>query len=180
MNDNESWNFGDLDLSDSEVDSGEQRLQPGRYICEVVHAELKSVKTDARAKRLEVGFVDVSGLGSIRESINIHLPKSEEATQIGKKQLITLLTHGGHPTPERPGDIKSLVGLTVGVNVSIDKYQDKKGEMRDGAAIDSWHPYFNPEGATNLGPKPKANGAASSSVPPTEAVQQSAFDDIPF
>jgi len=172
-----------LDLSNIEADSGESRLKSGRYVCRVDSATLEKVSTDANGRRIQVKFVDNSGLGFISESINIHLPKSEKGTAIGKKQLLTLLTHGGDSVPTSPS-IEKIRGIeAVGVNV-IDEAYFKDGMEKMGSKVDSWHPYFSPEAALNLGPAldaPKSlNGTASLAMNSKAAVSPSNFDDIPF
>ena len=168
-----------LDLSNVEADSGESRLRAGRYVCRVDDASLEKVKTDPNGRRIQVKFIDNSGLGFISESINIHLPKSDKGTEIGKKQLLTLLTHGGDSVPTKPS-IEKVRGIkAVGVNV-IDEVYYKDGVQKMGSKVDSWHPYFAPDSAVNL-------GAAPMSPPPTQGtngaaapVSASTFDDIPF
>tara|TARA_R110000764_G_scaffold1308_5_gene5200 strand:+ start:1516 stop:2052 length:537 start_codon:yes stop_codon:yes gene_type:complete len=170
-----------LDLSNVEADSGESRLRAGRYVCRVDDASLEKVSTDANGRRIQVKFIDNSGLGFISESINIHLPKSEKGTEIGKKQLLTLLTHGGDSVPTSPSIEKIRSVKAVGVNV-IDEVYYKDGVQKMGSKVDSWHPYFSPESAMNLGPAPmsptpskSANGTGTPSPVPS-----STFDDIPF
>lgn len=176
------WDFGQLDLADSEVDSGERRLKPGRYICVIKDANLEKTSTDKNGRRIQLILVDKNGAGSITESINIHLPKSPDATEIGKKHLKTLLTHGGHESPSAPGDINSLKGLVVGVNVVAEPFEDQKGEKRMGSAVDGWHPYFNPEGATGLGELAPKQPTEDGLHPNQKGgvIDDKDFDDIPF
>ena len=111
MSDNQEFDFGQLDLENSEVDSGERRLRRGRYVTKVTAASLEKVGERGTGRAVKVTFVDLAGNGSITTYINVHLPGKQEATEIGKKQLKTLLTHGGHPNPNAPGDIKTIEGL---------------------------------------------------------------------
>lgn len=180
----DDFDFGSLDLSEYDADSGEMRLKPGRYVCRITEASLEKVTSEGNkgGRRLQVVFADRDGHGTIRESINVHLPKSSEATEIGKKQLKTLLTHAGHPTPNNPGDISSIKGLVVGVNVDKDTFKNDRGDIIPTSKVHGWHPYFNPEGAVNLGPS-LVEVARSNSVHPNQTggqITETDFDDIPF
>jgi len=151
-----SFDFRSLDLEGVEVSSG-GALPPGRYECIVKEAKLKDSK--AGGKMIELQLSDMGKAGSIRHWINVQVPKSEEATRIGREQLKALLVHGGHPNPNHPGDIASLAGLKVGVTVKEESYVDKYGTERAGSRVSSFFPL---EGAS------------------TERVPGIDDDDIPF
>jgi hypothetical protein len=157
-----TFSFDQLNLSAVRVFMGSS-LQAGRYICEVKDASLRD--TSKGGKQVEVNFEDKQGAGSIRTWLNVHVPDGAEATRIGREQLKSLLIYGGHASPDQPGDIKSLVGLSVGVAVKKEDYQ-KNGETRSGSRV---HFFYDPAtGGTG------ANDAA----PPAAARK---FDDeIPF
>lgn len=184
MSDN--WSLDDLDLSEVEADSGEMRLKPGRYVCKITHASLEKITDgqNAGGRRLQLAFADTQGNGTIKESLNLHLPKSPKAQDIGRKALKTLLTHGGHPTPNKLEDVNSVKGLTVGVNVAPDTFKNDKGETIQTSSVHGWHPFFNPEGALNLGPSAPAAAPAASGKHPNQTggavVTDDDFDDIPF
>ena len=52
------------------------------------------------------------------------------------------MTHGGHPSPDKPGDISSLVGLRVGVHVEKDEYTDTTGMKREGSRVKRFGAYY--------------------------------------
>jgi hypothetical protein len=131
-----SFSFRNLNLANVDVGSGAERLKPGRYTARVTEAELRETKSGGNAVR--VTFTDVDGGGMISDFINVNVPKSAEATRIGLERLKALLVHGGHRTPDNPGDIKSLKGLTVGIRVVEEEYTDKDGNKRSGSQIKSY------------------------------------------
>jgi hypothetical protein len=132
-----SFDFRSLDLEGVEVSSGGS-LPPGRYECVVKEAKLRDSK--AGGKMIELSLNDMGGAGSIRHWLNVLVPKSEEATRIGREQLKALLVHGGHSNPNHPGDISSLAGLKVGINVKEESYVDKYGTERAGSRVSSFFP----------------------------------------
>ena len=126
-----SFSFSELNLTQVATQSGSV-IKPGAYQCEVTKAELNKTRTGGH--QVVVTLSDVKGSGTIRHFINVHNPNSQKATEIGQSELKTLLVHGGHPTPDAPGDIKSLVGLKPGVRVIEDTYM-KDGESRTGSSV---------------------------------------------
>jgi hypothetical protein len=68
-----------------------------------------------------VELEDVDGSGSIRHWINVRHKTSDMAQEIGQRQLKSLLQFGGHPNPDKPGDINTIQGLYVGVVVGMSK-----------------------------------------------------------
>jgi hypothetical protein len=168
------FTFNDLDLSSNTASSGERRLKAGRYACKITGVELRTNK-DGVGRSIQVEFTDVDSGGKIMDFINVYLPNSPKAETIGRDRLKSMLEHGGHPTPDKPGDIKSLVGLVVGVNVEESEYVSN-GETRIGSEVASWHPYFSAEGATGLGEKP----TATAPVKPNGSAPAFHDDPIPF
>lgn len=128
-----SFSFRDLNLGGVDAESSYAGLPPGRYICEVSEAKLAPCANNGM--QVVVSFVEVGGLGNVRDYINI-VNKNEDAQRIGRGRLKSLLINGGHPNPDNPGDIASLKGLHVGVNVEIgDDYTDQKtGQLRKGSS----------------------------------------------
>ena len=157
-----TFSFDQLNLSDVKASAG-GGLQAGRYICKVKAAALRD--TAKGGKQVEVNFEDNQGGGVIRAWINVHVPESSEATRIGREQLKSLLVHGGHASPDQPGDIKSLVGLDVGVTVKSESYQ-KNGETRSGSKV---HFFYDP-----------ATGASASNDTAPPAAARKFDDEIPF
>ena len=131
-----SFSFRNLNLANVDVGSGAERLKPGRYTARVTDAELRETKSGGNAVR--VTLTDVDGGGMISDFINVNVPKSSEATRIGLERLKALLVHGGHRTPDNPGDIKTLKGLTVGIRVVEEEYTDKDGNKRSGSQIKNY------------------------------------------
>jgi hypothetical protein len=173
------FDFSQLDLSEYEVDSGEERLRAGRYICKVTEAKVEPMKSK-NGYTLVLRLEDkVTGHGSIPMFITVKHSKSAKAQQIGLAQVKTLATHGGLPNPDKVGDVKNLVGLEVGVKVSPEPWTDDNGEERTGSAVDKWHPFFDPaKGAT--GPDPvETKGSDSVKTPPPPKADPF-DDDIPF
>lgn len=161
-----AFSFNDLNLSSLEVASGSTTLKPGRYHCEVTDAKLRDTRTGG--KQIEVSFNDLSGQGSIRAWINVHVPSSEKATRIGREQLKALLTFGGHSNPDHPEDIALMKGLKPGVSVVSDTYT-KDGEEREGSAVKG---YFDPAEIGGTKAKPPADNQSDK--------KEDLDDDIPF
>lgn len=123
-----SFNFRDLDLSGAGFDTGGNTLKPGKHTVEITDAELKKTSTGGFAVRVKME----NDQGYVQDFINVK-NKSEQAQEIGRRRLHTLLHEAGHPNPDKPGDIKSIVGLSVGVIVEQgEDWTDDKGEKRSG------------------------------------------------
>jgi hypothetical protein len=139
--------FGSLNLSGVEAEQGRKSLPPGSYTCKITRAEIKDTK-DGRGKGLVVELTDVAGTGAVEDWINVY-NKNEQTMEIGQKRLKALLVTAGHPNPDRPGDVKSLLGLHVGVHVEQgEDWKDKDGNTRKGGGKPrSSGAYFKPEGA---------------------------------
>lgn len=158
-----AFSFNELNLSGVEVSTGGGTLQPGRHVCKISDAVIKDTRTGG--KQLEVQLDSVKG-GGIRAWINVHVPASQDATRIGREQLKALLVHGGHPNPDRPGDVASMKGLTVGVAVKSDSYE-KNGETRTGSRV---HYFFDPS----------EEGHVKGSQPASKSGGMELDDAIPF
>jgi len=79
----------------------------------------------------------------------------------GREKLKALLTHGGHPTPDKPGDISSLKGLSVGVHVEKDEYTDNTGMKREGSRVKRFGAYYPPTLSDAAEPNSSLNESAS-------------------
>lgn len=174
-----SFSFNNLDLSNTEVAKGGQTLKPGRYVAKVKDAKVR--QTRSNGAQLECQFTDEGGEGTIKAWLNIHVPSSQEATRIGREQLKALLVHGGHPNPNRPGDVTTVKGLRVGIGVVKDEYQ-KDGETRTGAKVSY---FFDP--AEHDGVGQQGGGMSRSQIadqaqrPPENTGGAPGYDDnIPF
>lgn len=109
------FSFDQLDLSGVQASSG-GGLDLGRQL--VMITEPKMVPTaSGGGTKLEVKLTNPTTKKSMKHWINVHLPNSTEATRIGREQLKTMLVCAHHPNPDRPGDVATLNGLLVGVNV---------------------------------------------------------------
>lgn len=156
-----TFSFRNLNLANVTAASGSNRLKPGRYVVRVKGAEIRETKS--RGHQVVVELADDASGGSISDYINVNVPTSEKATQIGLERLKSLLVNSGHNNPDQPGDIKSLVGLRVGVNVVEDEWTDKDGNKRPSSTV---HYYYKAEDA----PTPNDRGGKS----------VAADDEIPF
>jgi hypothetical protein len=165
-----AFSFNDLNLSGVDAASGGGALQPGRHICKVTDAAIRDTRTGG--KQLEVTFQDVAGTGSIRAFLNVHVPSSADATRIGREQLKALLVHGGHQNPDRPGDIRTVKGLTLGVAVKAETYE-KNGETRSGSKV---HYFFDPKEEGYTGGK--SGGSSGGQV--SGGGRGDMDDEIPF
>lgn len=174
------WNgFGGLDLNDIEADSGRLTLKPGMYACKITGAEVKDTR-DRRGKTLELNFLDTSGNGEIKDWINLK-NSNADAERIGLQKLKALLIAAHHPNPNRPGDVKTLVGLTVGVRVEQgeDWVDTSTGQTKPGGGkVRRNGAYFDPSsGEFVLGPSPEA---ARKPAAKTGGRQSFMGDEIPF
>lgn len=137
-----TFSFRNLNLANVTASTGSTRLKPGRYVVRVGGAEIRETKS--RGHQVVVELIDDASGAKISDWINVNVPTSTKATQIGLERLKSLLVNSGHPNPDQPGDIKSLVGLRVGINVVEEEYEDKEGNKRAGSSV---HYYWKPEGA---------------------------------
>ena len=112
--------FSELDLSTVTEAKGVSILQPGTYDVRVANAEWQEMN-NGNGHQVMVELEDVDGGGSIRHWINVHHKTSKQAQEIGQRQLKSLLQFGGHPSPDKPGDIATLRGLHVGVVIGMSK-----------------------------------------------------------
>ena len=122
-----SFSFGELNLSGVKVNTGGY-LKPGKHLVRVNGATV--VKTQKGGAQAEVVFEALNGDGSIKCWYNLFTPSSKQNTDTGLGYFKTLLVMGGHPTPDHPGDIKSLIGLVVGIQVREKKKIPGQDENR--------------------------------------------------
>lgn len=125
-----SWSgFGDLDLSNVEADNFIP-LGEGKHKVKVTKASVENVTNSTSKKKLVVFFSATDGSGDIKTNFNIVNP-SEDAQRIGRSQLKSLLIAAGHPNPDKPGDVGSLVGLECWIIVAPGKpYKDNNGNKK--------------------------------------------------
>lgn len=173
------WNgFGSLDLSEVQEDRGRATMLPGNYICKITNAEMKDTK-DKAGKGLIVEFADEAGSGKCDVFLNL-VNRNEEAQRIGRSGLKTLLIASGHPNPDRPGDVNSMVGLRVGVRIEQgEDWTDKNGNTRPGGGkVRRSGAFFSPDSNEIIGPLPVARRAAAAPARSTQSTLLN--DDIPF
>lgn len=129
-----SWNgFSNLDLSDVEVDDYAP-LETGEHEVRSTDVEIKTLGSDN--KRLIVTLSEVNGAGTIKAGFNIVHRASKQAQEIGLSQLKSFLVAGGHPNPDKPGDIMTLKGLTCRIYVGMGKpYTNKEGKQVQRAEV---------------------------------------------
>lgn len=162
-----------LDLTEDEVQSGGRILRPGVYVG--VSSDAKWVKKDASREFVTVTLTDEEGRGRITINFNLKNP-STDAVRIGRSQLKTFLTHGGHPNPNKPNDLNGYNGLRVAFAVKEDgDYTDRNGVIRTSYAIDY---FMKPIPGLKTGPSggdvPTAQAAHSTN--PSRDLD----DEIPF
>ena len=142
------WNgFGDLDLSDVEVNDRMSRLSPGEYTVSSSDATIETLEGNKKVVR--VVFTDDGKSGDIRNDFRMH-GYSEAAVRIGREKFKQFLIASGHPSPDRPGEIKTLNGLSCRVFVGMGKkYKDKNGEEKQYSEIKSFMPLSKSNGKDN-------------------------------
>ncbi|MDG1415949.1 MAG: DUF669 domain-containing protein [Alphaproteobacteria bacterium] len=155
-------NFAELDLSSVDI-QGSSILSPGQYEASIKSAAMQPTK-NGKGSMLVVEYT-VPTEGEIKDWM-VLFHESDQTARIAREKLKTMLTHAGHPNPDKPGDVSSLKGLKVGINVvEGDKWTDDQGNVRDG------------------GSKLKRSGAyfsLSSSAPATPEAKTDLNDEIPF
>jgi len=130
--------FNGLDLSDVKVEDRVSRLEPGEYVVETNGATIETL--DGNKKVVRVTFTDVDKAGDIRNDFRMH-GFSEAAIKIGKEKLKQFLIASGHPSPDRPGEMSSLNGLSCRVFIGMGKpYQNRNGETKQYSEIKSFMP----------------------------------------
>ncbi|MGL4754926.1 MAG: hypothetical protein ACRCXB_21355 [Aeromonadaceae bacterium] len=161
--------FAALNLSNVEEEQGGRTLQVGDHICRITSAKLEKTAS-GKGMKLLVQFDGINGGGYVRDVINVFNP-SAQATDIGRKRLKHLLIQAGHPNPDQPGDVATMVGLIVGVHVvKGEDWKDETGQTRSGGGEPrNFSPYFKAEGAVTSAPSK-----------PSQASTPNWSDDIPF
>lgn len=163
------FDFGQVDLTNVEAGKGRSSPKPGPHTMVVRNPEI--VPTKAKGRQLKIELVTLDGSSRTTDYITMAHPeaatneKAAMSVAIGKERLKDLLVNGGHPNPNKPGSVKSLDGLIVGVNiVEGDPWTDDKGVVRKGGGKPAKSgAYF----------KPPVTGAGGSST-------SKKSDDIPF
>lgn len=119
--------FTSLDLSDIEAASGFKTLSVGEH-----RVRISEAKVDE--KQLVIEFTSVDGDGSIRQWLNLW-HDSADARMYAMQKLKAVLENGGHPNPDRPGDVGTLKNLELNITVGMSKrWKGKDGEWREARA----------------------------------------------
>lgn len=156
------WNgFNSLDLSGVEEDKGFRRLEPGEHLVKCIDAKVEPVG-DTNNRKLVADFESEGG--NIRHNFNIHHTNSQ-AQEIGLRQLKTFLVASQHPTPDKPGDVQSMVGLTCKVYVGMGKpWRDRNGTERQNAEIKRFMAVGS-ESSTETESQPDKTGDFDDAIP---------------
>lgn len=169
----------DIDLTDNEISSGSPRLTTGVYDVESFDAEMK---TNGGKKMIVVKFRDLTGHGQSHFNFNIVNP-SAEATRIGRDQLKTFLTYGGHPNPDKPSEhpLALMNGLRLRISVVDDGFFVKDNKEIQSYKIGRFmqtDPNIPAPGPSAV--KANASGAAASAASAGKGSSSKLNDDIPF
>lgn len=136
-------NFSDLDLGDlGETSPTRKTLAPGNYILAVTDVGTREAK-NGQAHFLDITFTCPETNQYVNDSlmfahkgaktVNGSENNYQKAVSIGRQRLKKILTFGGHPSPDKPGDPESLIGLKLGVRVKEgDAWTNMKGELVSG------------------------------------------------
>jgi len=172
--------MGDLDLTENSVSEGLPVLKGGVYDAVSTGVEMKD------NKMLKIVLSDEGGRGQITQNFNI-VNASADAQRIGRDQLKTFLTHGGHPDPDHPfkHPKEKMLGLKVRIWVEHDGTYTKNNKTYDSWAVkrigktDPEHPAPGPSPAM---PAPAASGRSSSGSTASASSQRplGMDDEIPF
>lgn len=166
----EKGGFGSLDLTNSKVSSGMSVLKRGTY--NVVCSEAKYERVgNSNNWKTTVVLQDVEGSGQIIHNFNV-VHTSSKAQEIGRDQLKTFLTHGGHPNPDRPGDVATLVGLKARVFVDTDGTYERNGKVYDNVQVKRFMPLDAPAVAVSDAKPSRSSGR--------ETLNDIEDDEIPF
>ena len=124
-----SFECGKLDLSGIDEDTGPSLnyIDVGNHVVKVSEASVKPCNNPAH-KMVSLTLADESGK-TMLHSFNV-VNGNPKAVEIGKSQLKSFLIAAHHPTPDKPGDIGSLNGLKVKIEVLMGKPRLKDGVMK--------------------------------------------------
>jgi hypothetical protein len=170
----------DLDLTENSVSEGLPVLKAGIY--DVMSGDVELVKNKG-GQMLKIVLADLAGSGQITQNFNI-IHSSSEAQRIGRDQLKTFLTHGGHPDPDHPFKHakEAMLGLKVRIWVEHDGKYVKNNKEYDSFAVkrigkvDPDNPAPGPSAV-----QPTRQSGTSSSPSSSSASSRTAMsDDIPF
>lgn len=175
--------FGvDIDLTENSVSEGLPVLKAGVY--DVASADVEMVDNKG-GKMLKVVFTDLGGAGQITQNFNV-VNKSAEAQRIGRDQLKTFLTHGGHVDPDHPFQHakEAMLGLKVRIYVEHDGTYVKNNKEYDSFSVKriaKTDPSIPASGPSAVAPSRAAStSAGSTGGSRNTSMSASMSDDIPF
>ena len=173
------WSFNDLDLSGVQPQRGSRTLKPGRYACRIAEAALR--KGSSGVTQFYCKLLDVNGAGYVQDFITLRHPKSktdpkaEISERIGRERMKALTVFAKHPTPDHPGDVKTLNGLVIGVLVEdSENWTDDSGVERKGGGKPAKNGAYFP--VEEIDPDIAAKAKAAEPAPKKQGID----DDIPF
>ena len=117
--------FADVDLSDVQEDERLTQVIPeGVHHVSSNNAEITS--TTSGYKALKLVFKDTVSGAELRHQFLIHkgtanTPTTQTTVDIGRSKLKQYLECANHPTPDKPGEVKSCEGLEVKIKVGKQK-----------------------------------------------------------
>ncbi len=106
--------FNNLDLSGVNPD-GNPRLKAGIHPVRVSEAEFKPNKNHT-GNVVSVKLEGMSNAGYQTCNFNVQ-HSNPQAQEIAQRQFKSFLIAAGHPNPDHPGDVRSLVGLMLNIVV---------------------------------------------------------------
>lgn len=178
------FSFADLNLSNvAPQEARKAGLPEGLHVIKIVDAKVLPEKSRNGYTEVQITGegVHVDGIVSDRIAVahnDAEFAKTDKGI-VGKNtqgkvvlggmtNIRSLCEFGGHPNPEKPGDIATLKGLVVGAKVVKEEYQ-KEGETRRISKFAQYDPFCRPERVTtdplagNQGSTQQSNGGSSSS-----------------
>ena len=166
--------FDSMDLTGVEADAGSAgMIKPGTHDLRVADAKWEST-ANGSGKKVSIKWENAEG-AVVYDRLNV-VNKSDVAQRIARSRLKFILIHAGHPNPNHPGDISSMVGLRMKAVVILgDKTTDKDGKEVQWPEIAKYLEASS--GGIPSGPPADAPATDPSTAAATGA---RADDDIPF
>lgn len=136
-----TFSFDSLDLSGVQEDVRPMRLAQGEHHVKISEAEVEQYNSNGSpAARINVTFKTPDDKGVISERYNVQNP-SDKATEIGRSQLKSLLIAANHPSPDKPSDVASMLGLELKVYVGMGKpYMGNDGTQKQYTEVKRYMP----------------------------------------
>jgi hypothetical protein len=170
--------FSSLDLTNDDIQTG-RGLRAGVYRC--VSKDAKWESKDPTREAVIVTFEDLEGNGQRTHYFNYKNP-SAKAAEIGRSQLKTFATYGGHQDPNHLGKygVDALNGLKCIVHVIQRGTYEKDGKSYPNFEIVQ---FAEDNENVRTGPTEPVGGGApmnGAGAPPPSTGPSSMDDEIPF